>query len=248
MFYDFFSYWDDLPADGGMTPFGMEHMIWLLIITVVIIAGSIIYKRKALLSRKRILHAFAFLMTGMEICKYSIMVITGNMGVQYLPLQLCGMAVIIEIVYVFFPSTFLGEVICTACLPGAAAALIFPDWSRYPVFNYMSMHGFIMHGLLILFPCMLMAARDFVPRLKNVYMVILFFVVAVPLLKIVNHYLDTNFMFLERPSRGSPFQPVYNNHGYTGYMVVYGIVVLVIILAMYGIAYFLAGKYRKQTI
>lgn len=245
MFDDYFSYWDELPADGGITLFGVAHIIWMFIIAGAVILGIRYYRRKSQESRRKVLYVLACVMIGMEIYKYSILTITGHMQIQYLPLQLCNMAVIIEIIYAFVPCTFFGEVICVACLPGAAAALIFPDWTRYPVINFMSLHGFIMHGLLVLIPCMLMAAGDFVPKLRNIYMVVLFFVTTVPILNVVNHFFQTNFMFLERPSRGSPFQVVYDSYGYVGYMLVYGITVFVIILIMYGIAYILTGKYKK---
>lgn len=245
MFDDYFSYWDDLPADGGITLFGAAHIIWLLVITGTVIFGARYYRNKEKEDRRKWLRVLAFVMIGMEIYRYSILTIIGHMEVQYLPLQLCNLAVIIEIVYAFVPCTFLGELMCTACLPGAAAALIFPDWTRYPVINFMSLHGFIMHGLLVLIPCMLMVARDFVPKLKHIYMVALFFVVTLPIIKVINYYFDTNFMFLERPSRGSPFQAVYHSHGYVSYMVVYGMVVFAIILLMYGVSYLMTGKYHN---
>lgn len=243
MFDDYFSYWDDLPEDGGFTLFGAVHIIWLLLITGTVIAGCIFYKRKTKKSRGRILRRLAVLMLVMSVYKDAVLTITGHMQLQYLPLQLCGMAVIIEIIYAFFPSVFLGELMCIACLPGAAAALIFPDWTRYPVINYISLHGFIMHGLLILIPCMLMCAGDFLPKLRHIYIVIGFFAVIVPILMIINHYWDTNFMFLMRPSRGSPFLPAYERYGYAGYLAVYGAVVLLMILAMYGVAYIFTHKY-----
>ena len=40
----------------------------------------------------------------------------------------------------------------TLCLPGAAAALLFPEWSAYPQWNFMNLNSFLVHGLLILFP------------------------------------------------------------------------------------------------
>lgn len=246
MFDNYFTYWDDLPEDSGFALFGLTHIIWLLLIAGGIIWGTMIYRRKSQKSRKKILHGLAYVMAGMELYKDAVLAITGNMQAQYLPLQLCGLAVIIEILYAFVPCVFLGEVMCIACMPGALAALLFPDWTKYPVINFMNLHSFIIHGILVLVPVMLMAAGEFQPKLRRIYMVLGFFVVVVPIMMWVNLRLDTNFMFLELPSRGSPFERVYQTLGYSGYLLVYGIVVVILILVVYGILSLILGKYKKR--
>lgn len=172
----------------------------------------------------------------MEAYKDIVLIVTGHMEFQYLPLHLCGIAIFLEALFAFFPCAFFGELTCVVCLPGAAAALLFPDWARYPTINFMNLHGFILHTILVLFPVLTMLSGKYLPKLRKIYMPLLFFAAAAPILYRINVWQNTNFMFLNWPSLGSPFETVYQNYGYGGYLAVFGGTVFVVILIMYGIA------------
>lgn len=244
MFQYYFTYWDDLPSDIGFDIFGKTHMIWLAGITLVIIVSCICFLKCSSDRQRKILRRLALFMLIMEAYKDCVLFFTGHMSVQYLPLHLCGMAIFAEALFVFFPCTFLGELICVVCLPGAAAALLFPDWSRYPTINFMNLHGFILHTILILFPILVMISGKYTPKLRNIYMPLLFFAVTAPVIYRINVCQGINFMFLNRPSAGSPFETVYANGGYAGYLLVYGATVLAVILIMYGLIQFIHKKHK----
>ncbi len=247
MFQYYFTYWDDLPSGIGFEIFGKTHMIWLAGITFVIIVSCICFLKCSADRQKKILRRLALVMLMMEAYKDSVLFFTGHMSVQYLPLQLCGMAIFAEALFAFFPCTFFGEFICAACLPGAAAALLFPDWSRYPVINYMNLHGFVLHAILVLFPILVMISGKYTPKLRNIYMPLLFFAVVSPIIYRINIWQGTNFMFLNRPSTGSPFETIYANSGYACYLLVYGATVLAVILIMYGLIHFILIQHKKRT-
>lgn len=234
MFRYYFTYWDDLPADSGFDHFGKIHMTWLAGIVLVIIISSILYLKCKNDRQIRVLKILAVIMLIMEAYKDSVLIATGNMSIQYLPLHLCGIAIFIEALFAFFPCSFLGELTCVVCLPGAAAALLFPDWSRYPVINFMNLHGFILHTILVLFPILIMLSDQYAPKLRRIYMPLLFFAVAAPIVYRINLWQDTNFMFLNWPSLGSPFETVYQTCGYGSYLTAFGGTVLIVILIMYG--------------
>jgi len=245
MFEDYFTYWDDLPEDSGFELFSLTHIAWLIVITAGILCGIKFYMESGVFKRRKIRLVFAGILAGMELYKDSVLIITGNMDFQYLPFQLCGLAVIIEILYLIHPGDFLGEIMCIVALPGAFAALIFPDWTRYPVVNFMSLHSFIIHGILVMLPIMIMLSGEYIPRISHIYRVLLFFAVVVPVIYVINIWQDTNFMFLRWPSRSSPFEKIYAKRGYGFYMSIYGIVVVLVVLGMYGIAKLLE-KLRKR--
>lgn len=247
MFDYYFTYWDDLPEDSGFELFSLTHITWLIVIAAGILCGIKFYIDSSVLKRRKIRFAFAGILIGMELYKDSVLTITGNMDFQYLPFQLCGLAVIIEIVYLIHPGKFLGEIMCIVALPGAFAALIFPDWTRYPVVNFMCLHSFIIHGILVMVPIMIMLSGEFMPKISNVYKVLILFAVIVPIIYVINVWQDTNFMFLRWPSRSSPFEAVYVKYGYGTYMIVYGIVVVLVIFGMYGFAKVLERlSYRRK--
>lgn len=247
MFDDYFTYWDELADGSGFSAWSAPHVIWLAILSTLVGAGTFIYIKRDRRGRKAIRRLTAAVMVAMEVYKDAALVLGGNMQVQYLPLQLCGMAIIVEAVFAFLPDSdgkwvravrkFLGEVMCILCLPGAAAALLFPDWLRYPVINFMSLHSFILHGLLVLMPMMCLAAGDVRPDIRRIYMIFGFLAGAATLVYPVNRAFDSNFLFLGWPSNDSPFEKIYLEHGTGGYLAVYGAAVVCGVLFMYVVIY-----------
>ena len=143
MFGDFFRYWDELPQDGGFQLFGWIHIGWLVgIIFVCIVTGLCL-----------------------ELVKDLYLILIGEMGISYLPFERCGLAIFVELGFAFFHREFLGEIMCVISMPGAMAALLFPDWTRYPLFNYMHINTFLIHGLLVLVPVLVLRSFCFCLRL-----------------------------------------------------------------------------------
>lgn len=244
MFDEYFTYWDDLPADSGFSLYSATHIAWLTVIFVCVCFGTFIYIRKTENVRRRIRYVLAGVLTAMELYKDTVLTVTGHMELQYLPLQLCGLAIIVEVCYLLVANAtgmeafriFLGEVMCVICMPGALAALLFPDWTRYPVINFMSLHSFIIHGLLVLVPFAVMAGREHTVSIRRCFMPAGYLICVSFLVNIVNIAADCNFMFLRHPSHNSPFEAVYLNYGYGCYMLVYALVVVLVIAIIYGAA------------
>ncbi len=235
MFDYYFTYWDDLPEDSGFSLYSMPHIIWLIVIGAGIYFGVNLYIGERA-DRKKQRYIYAGIIMIMEAYKYIILAVTGNIGFQHLPLHLCGLAAIIEVIYLIYPCSFLGELMCIVAMPGALAALLFPNWLRYPVINFMSIHSFIIHGILVMLPVMMMLSGEYAPKIVHIYKILIFFAVVVPLIYFINIWQGTNFMFLSNPSGNSPFEGIYEKYGYGIYLLVYGIIVIVIILCMYAVA------------
>lgn len=257
MFDNYFTYWDDLPDGSGFELYSAPHVMWLAAIAVGVCVCVRLYIKKTGDGRRRRRSATAAVMAAMEVYKDAVLAVTGHMEVQYLPLQLCGMAIIVEICFVLVANacgghagrdevtenraylkhvrTFLGEVMCILCMPGALAALLFPDWTRYPIVNYMSLHSFILHGLLVFLPAAMLAGGEVSVDIRRIYMPAIFLACAAGLVYPVNIAADCNFMFLRYPSHSSPFEAVYRSLGYGGYLSVYGLVVVLAVLLIYGV-------------
>ncbi|MCD7981057.1 MAG: YwaF family protein [Clostridiales bacterium] len=234
MFDSYFTYWSDLPANSGYETFGKVHLTWLVGIALAIFVCIVLFRRISPAAQNRFLKTLAILMLALEAYRETVLIVTGHMEFENLPLHLCGLAIFVEVLFAFFPNSFLGEFTCVACLPGAASALLFPDWLRYPTVNYMNLHGFIMHGILVLFPLLVLISGKYVPKIRHIYMPLIFFAVAAPILHRINTVQGCNFMFLNRPSLGSPFEAVYEAYGYGVYLAFFGAIVFAVILAMYG--------------
>ena len=101
---------------------------------------------------------------------------------------------------------WLGQVLYTLCLPGAAAALVFPDWTVYPQWSLMNINSFLVHGLLILFGAPA-GGGTIRPRLSAIWKPLLFLAVVTPPIWLFNRTWGTNYFFLNTASPNSPAGP-----------------------------------------
>ncbi len=246
MFDDFFKCWDELPADGGFTLFGIVHIGWLIFIAAAICL--LVYYFRKLPDEEKIkrLRLLSVITLGLEILKDIFLIVKGNMAFSYLPLEMCGLAIFVELFYAFTGKKFFGEIMCIICMPGAFAALLFPDWTGYPLLNFIHINSFILHGMLVTVPVIAVLSGMYMPKIRNIYKVYLFLIITVPVIYLINKWQGTNFMFLSYPSNGSPFYGIYEKWGYTTYMIIYALVVIVCIFIMYAI-YGAIEKYKTQT-
>lgn len=232
MFQNFFTFESGLPNIDQWNLFGPQHLAVLLILAGTAWIGGGCYRK---LDRERQHKAdcgmgAAFL--ALEAVKYSYLLGGGHFSPGELPLHLCGLAVYLEAFHAFFQNKLLGQVIYSLCLPGAALGLLFPDWTCYPMLSYMNLHGFYLHGLLVFYAMCQIRAGRIVPRLSYVPSVTLFLGVLVVPVYCWNLVFSTNYMFLRRPSPGSPLVALEQWFGNPGYLLPYGFLIFLLILGM----------------
>ena len=248
MFGDFFRYWDELPQDGGFRLFGWIHICWLVGIIFVCIVAGYYYRKADAAVQDRILKILTCVCLCLESGKDLYLILIGEMGVSYLPFEMCGLAIFVELGFAFFHWKLLGEVMCVISMPGAMAALLFPDWTRYPLLNYMHINTFLLHGLLVLAPVLVLVSGRYKPSIKRVWQIFSFLFAVVPFVYVINRLCDCNFMFLCYPSNGSPFLSVYLQHGYIPYLITYAVTVIICILVIYGILDKIASFCGKNVV
>ena len=80
-------------------------------------------------------------------------------------------------------------------------------------------HSFIIHGLLIAYPIMLLTSGELVPNWRQLHKVAIKLAITVfPIYFFSKHY-DLNFMFLNTPSPGSPLVLLKQRLGNPGYLI-----------------------------
>lgn len=180
-----------------------------------------------------------------SIYRDAVLLITGHFDRYYLPLHLCGMALWIGALYCFTKWRFVGVVYVILCVPGAASALIFPDWVDYPLWNYMHIHDFISHGLIVAWGICLLFSGEVLPKWKEIWMPIVFGLAGVLILTPVNKWLGTNYWFLSTPSADSPLVFIMDFVGSRWYVPVYILFVLFIVLTWLCVIKFLLHIHSK---
>lgn len=236
---------ETIGSDVGFPHFGALHLIWLAITAVVIVLNCLLYRRLTEKGRKKWRWIIAGLLVADEIFK-DVMLIIGNRFLPgYLPLHLCSINIILITVHSLKPSKILSGYLYTVGIPGAAAALLFPSWTSLPLQNFMHLHSFTVHILLVLYPIVLGVAGELRPSVRQLHKYLLLLVgMAIPIYGI-NLLLDTNFMFLMSADPGNPlylFEQLWGNH-------IYGFPVLIaaVLIVMY-VPLIIWRKVKKREI
>lgn len=232
---DFFLFETELPVGSGFKLFGFCHVLWLLgIIAFIVISGSWYVEQKPY-KQKKINQIMGVVFPVIAVYRDMVLIFTGNFDNGFLPFHLCSMALWIAVIYIWTEKYFWGVIYVLLCIPGAAGALLFPNWEVYPFFNYMHIHAFISHGLIVAFGIWIIAAQKIVPEWKDFWMPIAFGIAGFILIHWMNDALGTNFWFLNKPSHGSPLVWILNITGEKWYRVGYFLFCMLIVAVWQGI-------------
>ncbi len=187
---------DNIPEGHGFSLFGVGHLIWLVSIALVIGLVCHRYRRADEAGRIKLRWIVSVLLIVDELLKIALLSGIGYYDVKYLPLHLCSINIFVCLWYTLRPNKMAAEVLYALSIPGAVVALLSPTWVELPFVNVMSFHSFSIHGLLILYPMMLLTSGEHRPSIRRFWMPLAFMLVLSPFLYLFNTFFDTNFMFL----------------------------------------------------
>ncbi|KOS68028.1 hypothetical protein AEA09_05320 [Lysinibacillus contaminans] len=218
---------------GGFQLYDRIHFGWLLSICLVVSILTRYYRQASLSTRLKIRKSLACIILAMEIVKDLYHVSQGTFSFYYLPLHLCSLAIFIVFWHAFLPTKTNKEMLYALVFPGALAALIFPEWTTTAIFSYMHNHSFIIHGLLIAYPILLLATGELVPDWRQLHKVAIALSITAFPIYFFNKYYDLNFMFLNTPSPGSPLVLLEQWFGNPGYLIGFAGLIIVVWFVMY---------------
>ncbi|MCD8353233.1 MAG: TIGR02206 family membrane protein [Clostridiales bacterium] len=228
----FFTYETDLPGGVGFSHFSPTHLIWLAAIAVFIVLLSKWFSRKSEETQRRLSKALAWSMCGILAAEHMILLVTGHQTIYQLPLHLCTLMPVVCLIFSYTHWDWAGQTIYSLGIVGAALALLFPDWNRYPQWNYMNLTGFAVHGGLILYGVWQLTGKTVRPRITAMWKPVLFLAVVVPPIYLFDRFFGTNYFFLMRGSSGSPLQILAEQFS-AAYLLAYAVLVLSVMVIEY---------------
>lgn len=238
--------------DIGFNLYDAGHLAWLFIVAVSAVIASNFYKRTAPERKTKIKKIFAAALLISEILKDITLLVQGADMLDYLPLHLCSFTILVMMLHSYGRwQRLTGQFFAYALFPGAAAALLFCNWTEYPYFSYMNIHSFLFHGWIVIYFIMLYRSREIRPSYKGLWNTVLAMVtVSVPVY-LFNLAFSTNYLFLNEASDGSPLVIVWElfgtRFGAAGYLtgvVLMALVVFHILYAVYRLLDITADKKR----
>lgn len=223
---------DNIPKGVGFAHFNGLHLTWLAVMLVVTAAFCFLYRRLGHKGRGIWKKSVAYLLIADELFKLIPMISLGTFRLTYLPFQLCSINIFLIVYHAWRPGKLLDNFLYTVCIPGAMAALLFPSWTELPAANYMCIHSFTVHILLVMYPVVLTAAGEIRPELKELPKSMLLLIALAGLALILNLLWDTNFMFLMRADKGNPLYWFGQNWG--SHLLGFPVIIAAVIVVLYG--------------
>lgn len=233
---NFFIYSEQIEERGldiGFNLYSAGHLVWLAAILAAALIASQLYKKATVRGRIKTKKVFAVAILVSEILKDTVLAVLGANMIEYLPLHLCSFTILIMLLHSYGHwQNITAQLLAYAMFPGAVAALLFCNWTEYPFFNYMNIHSFLFHGWIVIYFFMIYAGREITPNYRGLWKSAgIMFIVAIPVY-IFNLIFDTNYLFLNEASEGSPLVIVWDifgsRLGAPGYLT--GIVLMVLII------------------
>ena len=235
---------EKIPEGVGFQAYGLTHILWLLAGLIFCVAMCILYRRLRAGKQKRmltILGAYIFLQ---ELAKDIVLLVLGEFDWGYLPFHLCGINILLIAFDTLKQTKPVRCFLYYFAIPGAMLALLFPNWTKMPLWNFFHIHSFTIHILLVLYPLLLVTtgqvATDLKSALKGVALLV---AMAIPVYGL-NLLWGTNFMFLMEPDSGNPlelFQKLLGSH-------LWGFPILLpLVVAVMYIPIFLLKKKKQRS-
>jgi hypothetical integral membrane protein (TIGR02206 family) len=217
----------------GFVVFDSIHSWWLIGIMIAIALLTVVYVRLSDTGRKRVKKVLAYTILIGELVKLLVLWLEGKSLLYYLPIHLCGFAIVLLMLHVYRPTALVKEILFSLTLPGAFIALLFPGWSDEPVMSFIHIHSFVYHGIITAYPIILLASGELRPNRKGLWKVGIVLLLIIPFVYSFNAWVGTNYMFLNRPIPNSPLMLIYNTFGENGYIVGLLLVAVVVWLLQY---------------
>ena len=228
----FFLTTDDVPEGVGFQTFGLVHILWLLGLLLFCIGACVFYKKLSEEKRKIVLKVLGGYIFAQEMAKNLVLIVLGQFSWGYLPFHLCGINILLIAFDTIKQTKVVRSFLYYFAIPGAALALLFPNWTEMPVWNFFHIHSFTIHGLLVLYPLLLVTTGQVQTDLKSALQCVgLLVAMAIPVYGL-NLLWDTNFMFLMESDTGNPlefFEKVLGSHLW-GFPILLPVVILVMYL------------------
>ena len=230
---NFFVFDLDLPAGVGIRWLGKEHILWLLIAAAITLLLCIAFARASERGKRMIRRVVCVLILLCEANRQLCLLSAGVWGVYTLPLHLCSMSVFVVLWNCLRGGKLSGELLYCLTMPGAAFALVFPDWLDYPALNLLSIGTFLGHILLMAYPAMCTAGGAIRPEARRLPRCFVCVLAVAAVMYVFNKLAGTNYFFLNSPAPGSPLEWFARFLGNPGYILGFLPIMAVVWLALY---------------
>lgn len=228
----------DLPEGLGYPAFGKTHLLTLFFCLLFVILSAILFSRSNRKRQSLTLRFIPLLLLAMEIGKSLFLWSLGRYNRYYLPLNLCSLGIPVFLLQQFCRpgrwKEFWSQLSLSIIPLGGLVALLAPNWiDKYPPLNFLSLHSYLWHCLLLLFPLCLRISGQAKLEIRRWYVSLFLLAVLFPMMRLINRALDANYLFVSSPHTGTAFDVIGEKMGDPGYLLGYFGILLAVLWIYY---------------
>lgn len=229
---------DDIPSGKGYPLFRIAHILSVSVTLIAVTAVIAMFRRVDEKRQKQFLKLIPIIMVILEVFKDLFLVSVHRFGIGYLPLHICSIGIFVFLCCEYMPwmkaKEIFGEIAFVLIMPASVAALVFADWTiYYPVWNFINIHSYIWHGMLVLYPMLLLLRNDISPSIKHIHWSVIFLCIVVPPIYLFDKHFGCNYFFVNWPVPNSPLSWCASIMGNPGYMAGYALMVFGTMVLVY---------------
>lgn len=264
----------DLPAGIGFGLFTARHFAALTVCCLVMALLCLWFVRLSQHSQALTLRVLAVLLLAGNLVRDLFLLSIHRMSIAYLPLHLCSFSIFVYLLHAFLPETdriistnadlsaprshivrrvgqsrlreALGEIGVVLLMPGSFCALLFPDWSAYPLWNFLSIHSFVWHTVLAAYPMLLLVSGRVHPTIRHIWYPFVYLLIEVPPTWLFDVKTGCNYLFVSRPVPGTPLEWLQERMG-AAWRAGYALLVAAVILIIYLVIELCHALYRRLS-
>lgn len=230
----FWDYWTDMPQGMGVVQFGTVHLSWVFVSLALIFLIALLYKKQSVVIRRRIELTIATALIADYLVRWTWAGLIGHYyPAEMLPLHLCSLSVIIDIIAIFTKKTLLKEFGYACGLPGGLVTFLIPGMGPYPLWHFYYLLFVFSHMALIMLPVLWVWGDGFRPEFKRLRICIVILLVMAGVDVIINKLIDSNFMFLNYIPEDTILTAVANKLGSPFYQLAMGGIFIVVWALLY---------------
>ena len=214
-----------LPENAGYPIFSVRYFLFLGLALLVAALAVFLYGRANPKRKDMLLRVFCWVPLGMEILKTVVLLSQGCFTPNYYPIGFCSLVIYLFPLYVYVPAgrvkAVLRGIICAVMLPAGLVTLLFPNWiGQYPFLSYFSLHSYLWHTLMVVYPIWIWQKEREPLRLRDLAFAFGSILALIPFIVLINSLAGTNYWFLSAPTDNHPLAPIYHAIGAGGYFAI----------------------------
>ena len=238
-----------LPEEQCFVSFGTAHFIYMAMGVTALVALALLARKLERPLAERVIKAASIVLIVLYVFRAYMYYryYPGFSFLDILPLHLCILSVLILPAAVYTENAFLGNVSYAVLLPGALMAILTPETvlGYFHAFGWMPLVFYVWHFLVAAIPLMLVSSGKLRPDIRKYPPIILSLSGYALIIYIFNQQLNTNFMFLNKPARGTIIWLFGEWLGNPGYIIALALMAFFIIFLMFA-PWWVGGKVRKR--